>query len=163
MVEWDTLYTLQQFSYWLRHTVEKVLNRLELIPAINYCCARLTSSSLNLPFEICAALQWIQVWFTSITILDLLKIELGQFVLALPIASDLTSYLFWKTLPILVGSKVEQNTPFMNHNISHWYWLHIDFDLSTYFGPSLVAKLHFFSLTTKYFWTERPRWVNILQ
>ena len=37
MVEWDTLYTLRQFSYWLRHTVEKVLNRLELIPAINYC------------------------------------------------------------------------------------------------------------------------------
>ena len=37
MVKWDTLYTLRQFSYWLRHTVEKVLNRLELIPAINYC------------------------------------------------------------------------------------------------------------------------------
>jgi hypothetical protein len=52
MVEWDTLYTLRQFSYWLRHTVEKVLNRLELIPAINYCWARLTSSSLNLPFVV---------------------------------------------------------------------------------------------------------------
>ena len=49
MVEWDTLYALRQFSHWLRHTVEKVLNRLELIPAINYCCAWLTSSSLNLP------------------------------------------------------------------------------------------------------------------
>ena len=105
-------------------------------------------------FEMCAALQWIQVWFTSITILDLLKIEFGQFVSASPIASDLSSYLFWKTLPILVGSKVEQTEHVLYEPqhvtlilTSHRLWLEY------IFWPELgCTTALFFSLTTKCFW-----------